>query len=219
MKQTIDTPTTPTPEQNEQPKLRLMVTRHTERLPDGTLSPEGQAQARRKGEKVKESGAEVFKAYVSDHKSGRAIETGQTISSSSQIASEHSGKQYRTHKVPDIQYDILKPDLSKLVAKASDMINTATLQDLGMSTERDDQGKLKIEFESLSADEQARIAPIRAKNQRVGINFVMQNDAAVDRMASGLAHQLAHELKLSGDILRCGIALKSRLKEMLCLTR
>lgn len=202
-------------ERMEKPKVKFMITRHAERLPSGELSPEGLEHARRKGEGVKEGGTEVFKAYVSDHKSGRAFDTGDMISKASEITSEFSRKQYRTHTVPDIQYDILKPDLAKLIPQAKDIIEEATLRELGMSTARDEKGKLKIDMEKLPLAEQERIAPVRQRNQRFGFEFFLRNDAAVERLAMGLAHQLARELALTREYLamrgRAGKPLKGDL--------
>jgi hypothetical protein len=181
-------------EHYEKPKYRLMITRHAERLPSGQLRPEGVEHSRAKGRKVKESGAEVLKAYASDHPSKRAYDTGDLISNESGIRSPLTGEQYKTREVPDIQYDILKPDLYHLVAEAKDRIEVATLTELGMSTERNDKGKLKIDMEKLPEEEQQRIAPVRQKNQAVGFEYVLANQEAVHRMAMGLAHQLKKEL-------------------------
>lgn len=185
------------PERTPEPKVRLIITRHAERLPSGVLSPEGIERARAKGRAAKESGAEVLKAYVNDHKSGRAFDTGNRISEASEITSELSGKQFRTHLVPDIQYEVLKPDLSHIISEAGDMIDEATLAELGMSTERDAKGKLKIDLGKLPMVEQERIAPVRQKNQRLGFIHALQNDAALERMAMGLAHQLTRELDIA----------------------
>lgn len=183
-------------EQAPQPKLLIMITRHTERLPSGVLSTEGVEHAKRKGVTAKESGAEVLKAYVSDHKSGRAFDTGDLISESSGILSKQTKKHFRTHKVPDIQYDILKPDLYHLIPEAKDKIEEATLKELGWSVERDERGKLKIDIGKLPLEEQERIASVRQKNQKVGMQYLIENTSAVHRMAMGLAAQLIHEINL-----------------------
>lgn len=183
-------------EKEKKPRYRLMITRHAERLPSGVLSAEGIQHARDKGKIARERGAGVLKAYVSDHKSNRAFDTGELISESSDILSGQTEKHYRTHKVPDIQYEILKPDLYHLIGKAKDLIEEATLKELGWSTERDEKGKLKIDIEKIPVEEQEKIAPTRQKNQRLGFEYLLSNDGAVHRMAIGLAHQLLRELKI-----------------------
>lgn len=186
-------------EELPQPKVLLMITRHAERLPSGVLSTEGIQHAKDKGTAAQKDGAEVLKAYVSDHKSGRAFDTGEIISESSGILLEQTGKHYRTHKVPDIQYDILKPDLYHFILEAKNLIEEATLKELGWSTERDEKGKLKIDIEALAVAEQEKIAPVRQKKQKLGFAFVLNSGEAVQRMAMGLAHQLMRELKISGE--------------------
>ncbi|MDP1833450.1 MAG: hypothetical protein Q8L11_00760 [Candidatus Moranbacteria bacterium] len=181
----------------KEPKYVFMITRHAERLASGELSPEGVENASGKGGQIGEM-AEVLKAYASDEKSDRAFVTGDLISEKSGIKSELTGKQYVTRKVEDIQYGILNPDLKKQLGKASDLINEETLRELGESTERDENGKLKVDLTKLP--DQEKIAPIRAKNQVVGFRYILreENDEAVTRMAMGLAQQLNHEFEIAG---------------------
>jgi len=178
-------------ENREKPKYRLMITRHTERLPSGELSLEGIESARRKGKALQ--GVEVLKAYASDHRSGRAYETGNLTTKESGVVSGSTGEPYRTKKVKGIQYDELNPSI---LSKAKDIIEEATLREAGMSTERGPDGKLKINIEKLPADEQMKIAPIRQKNQKLGFRFLLGDEESVHGMARGLAHQLARELKI-----------------------
>lgn len=178
-------------ENHEAPRYRLMITRHTERLPSGQLSPEGLESASRKGKMLQ--GVEVLKAYASDHKSGRAYDTGALITKESGVVSKATGEPYRTKKVKGIQYDMIPPDL---LTKAKDIIEEATLREAGMSIERGPEGKLKINIEKLPIDEQIKIAPLRQKNQKLGLRFILQNGGAVHNMAVGLAHQLARELEI-----------------------
>jgi len=186
-----------TPNQEKgKPKFKLMITRHAERMPSGELRPEGIEHSRAKGRKAKEAGVEVLKAYASDHPSRRAYDTGDLISASSYIRSPLTGEQYRTREVRGIQYDVLKPDLYYLLTEAKDLIEEATLKELGMSTERDERGKLKIDMEKLSNEEQQRIAPVRQRNQAVGFEHVLANREAVHRMAMGLANQLTRRIKV-----------------------
>ena len=179
------------------PKYVFMITRHAERLASGEISPDGMESASEKGERIGAE-AEMVKSYTSDEKSGRTFVTGDLISKKSGIKSDLTGKQYATRKVEDIQYAILGSDLKKAFGKASDLINEATLKELGESTERDEDGKLKVDVTKLP--DQEKIAPIRAKNQIVGFRYILQeeNDAAITRMAMGLAQQLNHEFEVAG---------------------
>jgi hypothetical protein len=181
----------------KEPGYVFMITRHAERLASGELSLEGIENANEKGEQISEE-AEVMKAYASDEKSNRAFITGDLISEKSGIKSELTGKQYVTRKVEDIQYGILNPDFKKTLSKAADLIIEATLKELGESTERDENGKLKVDVTKLP--DQEKIAPIRAKNQIVGFRYILreENDEAVTRMAIGLAQQLNHEFEIAG---------------------
>lgn len=181
--------------QEKQPHYVFAITRHAERLAGGELSPDGKESAKTKGAKIGGS-AEVLKTYASDEKSGRTVATGKLISEESGIKSPVMGDIYATRQVEDIQYGILSPDFKEQLTKASDIINEVTLRELGESIERDEAGKLKVDITKLP--DQEKIAPIRAKNQIVGIKELLKNDGAVGRMASGLAHQLVKEFKIAG---------------------
>lgn len=202
-------------EVEKKPKYRFMITRHAERLPSGELSPEGIAHAKQKGEVVK--GAEVLKAYASDHASKRAFKTGDLISAESGIKSEASGKQYATREVPDIQYDVLKPDLYHIIAGLKVMIEEPALKEASTLPElkklideavakdrerivskKGSDGQPMIDMEKLPVDVQMKIAPIRQKYQRVGFAKCLRDyPKAVHRMAMGLGHQLAEEFKIA----------------------
>lgn len=197
------------------PRYRLMITRHAERLPSGELSPEGIEHAKKKGAIMQN--AEVLKAYASDHKSGRAIKTGDLISKESRIKSELTGEQYPTRTVKDIQYDILEPDLYHLIPKLKLIIEVPTLAEAFLIPElkkqideavdkdrakivckQDSNGNPMIDMEKLPVDIQMQIAPLRQKNQKKGFEkFLNEYPEAVHRLAMGLGHQLAYELKIA----------------------
>lgn len=182
-------------EEERKPHYKFMITRHAERVPSGELSPEGIEHARRKGETLQ--GAEVIKAYSSDHEKKRAYETGELISKESGIKSPLTGEHYATREVPDIQYDVLKPDLYGAIAEAKSLIEEKTLEETGMSTERDEKGNLKINIEKLSKEEQIAIAPIRQKYQKLGFRYILNKPEVVHRFAIGLAHQLVNEFHIA----------------------
>ncbi|MBU4375397.1 hypothetical protein KKH38_02755 [Patescibacteria group bacterium] len=183
-------------EKEVKPKIRLMITRHAERIPSGELSPEGVKSSKEKGQKM-QSGAEVLKGYASDEKSNRTFDTSEFISNESEIKSPLTDEAYATRKVADIQYNILKPDLTRYLVEAKNLIEEATLKEIGLSTERDEKGKLKMNIEKLSKEEQIKIAPTRQKNQKLGMRFVLEKSEVVHRLAMGLAHQLVRELNIS----------------------
>mgnify|MGYP001566331759 CR=1 FL=1 len=197
------------------PRYRFMITRHAERLPSGELSPEGIEHAKQKGAIVK--GAEVLKAYASDHASKRAFKTGDLISAESGVKSEASGKQYATREVPDIQYDVLKPDLYHIIAGLKLLIEEPTLAEAFSEPElkklideavakdmekivskKGSDGQLMIDMEKLPVDIQMKIAPIRQKYQKVGFEKCLRDyPEVVYRMAMGLGHQLTEEFKIA----------------------
>lgn len=175
------------PEVEQLPRYRLMVSRHAERLPDGSLSPEGVESSKKKGKKLKEE-AEVVKGYASDEKSGRTVMTSDIISDASETTSASTKEGYRTRKVEDIQYEILNPDLIHLIGQAKEIIDEATIKELGLPE--------NTILANLPKKEQEKIAPIRQKNQELGLKLLLNYPEGVHRMSIGLAHQLAKELKL-----------------------
>lgn len=186
-------------EQEKNPRLRLMITRHAERIPSGELSPEGERKAGEKGKKM-QGKAEVLKGYASDEKSKRTIDTSNLISRASEIESPQTGDAYATREVKDIQYDILNPDLSHILKEAPQMIDEATLKELdenGYPLDKDADGKILTKLKELPKDKQIEIAPIRQKNQIIGLRHVMKNIEAVNRLAMGLAHQELKELGIA----------------------
>lgn len=203
----------PIPEQEKYPHYRFMITRHAERLPSGELSPEGIEHAKRKG--VIMAQAEVLKAYASDHKSGRAVMTGDLISKESGVTSPVTGEQYATRQVEDIQYDVLKPDLYHVIPELKLLIEKPTLEEAYQDEElkglieaeirsnssimkKNSDGNPMVDIEKLSTDVQKRIAPIRQKYQRVAFDEVFaKQPETVHRMAFGLAHQLVHEMDIA----------------------
>lgn len=185
----------PQAEEEKPPHYKFMITRHAERRPDGQLTEEGVEHAKRKGQFVGD--AEVLKAYGSDHPSGRALKTGDLISRESGIKSPATGEPYATREVSGIQYDILEPDLYHIIPEAKNLIEEATLKELGMSTERDEKGRLKINIEKLPVEEQLKIAPVRQKYQKLGFEYLLSNKDGVHRLAIGLAHQLVREFEIA----------------------
>ncbi|MDO8443933.1 MAG: hypothetical protein Q7S80_00265, partial [bacterium] len=188
-------------EAEHQPKYQLMITRHFERVPSGQLSQVGIAHAKEKGERMAGS-AEVLAARVSDHRSGRAKQTGELITASAQIKSPLTDKTYGTREVPGIQYDYLQPDMGDVVPNGKKIVERATLQELmriepdqGWTDEEDENGRLRINIEKLPLDVMERIAPIRQKYQPLAFEYLMNNEPACHRLAIGLAHQLQHELE------------------------
>ncbi|MFH1187687.1 MAG: hypothetical protein V1688_02370 [bacterium] len=190
----------PSIEQEEKPRLRLMITRHAERIPSGELSPEGVRKAGEKGKNM-QGKAEVLKGYASNEKSKRTVDTSNLISKGSGIESPQTGDAYSTKEVKDIQYDILNPDLAHVLKEAPKMINDATLEELDKtgkySLEKDADGNITTELNKLSKGVQIEIAPIRQKNQIIGLRHVMKNSEAVNRLAMGLAHQELKELGIA----------------------
>ena len=182
-------------EQIKKPKFRFMITRHAERLPTGELSEGGKEFAKSKGRQMSE--AEVLKGYASDHPSKRAYDTAELITEESDIISLLTHKPYSTRIVEGIQYGMLGPDFKPLLAKAKVVIDTATLEAAGYSIERDEKGKLKVDIDKLSLEEQTKLAPIRAERQHLGLNLLLQNPEAVHRMAMGLAAQIVKELNIA----------------------
>lgn len=175
-------------EKEKKPKYRLMITRHAERLPDGSLSPEGIKSSKRKGEMLKDS-AEVVKGYASDEKTKRTVKTSELISQSSETNSPLTGDYYKTREVKDIQYEILLPDLASLMKQAAATIDKATIEELGLSED--------TVLKNLPEDEQERIAPIRQKNQELGFRMLIKSPEGVHRMAMGLAAQLEKEINIA----------------------
>ncbi len=174
-------------EKEEKPRYRLMVSRHAERLPSGSLSSEGIEFSRRKGVKIGEA-TEVLKGYASDEKTKRTSLTSDLVSESSGIISPLTKKQYKTHIVEDIQYSVFNPDLTFLLERGKKITDEATIKELGLP-----EGTI---LEELSQEEQIKIAPIRQKNQELGFKSLFDYPEAIHRMAIGLAHQLIHEIKL-----------------------
>ena len=183
----------------EKPKYRIMFTRHAERLPTGELSEEGRKHADRKGELLRGS-AEVLKGYASDHPSKRAVDTANLISESTGIRSALTEKPYETREIRDFQYDVFAPDLTKHLKIAKDMINEVTLRDGGLSTERNENGELKIDIEKpiagMAVEEQERIAAIRQNNQKIGLDYLLSQPEVVERLASRMAERLVHEMQV-----------------------
>ena len=91
----------------------------------------------------------------------------------------------------------MKTDFDTVLQEGSSLIEQKTLEELGLSTERDDKGKFKISLTDFPSEEQERIATVRAKNQIWAFRLMMQNPEAVHRMAMGMAYQLLKESKIA----------------------
>lgn len=187
-----------TTEQERPPMTVFMMTRHADRLPSGKLSEEGEKKAVEKGSAIGLFGDDlVFKGYASDEKSDRTYLTSEILSKESGIRSPLTDSHYETRRVANIQYDILRPDFDALLKEGSNLIEEKTLEELGLSTERDDKGKFKISLTEFPSEEQERIATVRAKNQIWAFRLMMQNPEAVHRMAMAMAYQQLKESKIA----------------------
>ena len=175
------------PKVEQAPKYRLMVSRHAERLPDGSLAPEGVEASIKKGKLLSES-AEVIKGYASDEKTKRTVVTSDFISESSETTSPFTGKKYKTARRKDIQYDVLSPDLIFLLKEGKKINDDATIKELGLP-----EGTV---LENLPKEEQEKIAPVRQRNQVHGFRYLLGNSDGIHRMSMGMANQLAREFKL-----------------------
>jgi hypothetical protein len=173
------------PENKETPGYKLMVSRHGDPLLDGNLAPAGIEGSMEKGKKLGKS-AEVLKGYASDIEPNRAYLTSELIAEASEINSPSTGKRYKTRRKKGIQYNVLEPDLMGLLKKASKVTDDVTIRELGLA-----EGTV---LKDLPKEEQERIDPIRQKNIKFG--FRELHPEAIHRMSIGLAHQLAHEMKL-----------------------
>lgn len=183
-------------EKERKAEYKIMFTRHAERLASGELSEIGQENAKSKGRLLKNT-AEVFKNYSSNHSKKRAYDTAELIASEAEIISPQTQEIYKTRERPDFQYeDTLAPDLYQHIGLAKDFIEEATLKEAGMSTDRDEKGKLKINIEKLTGDEGKRIAPIRQRNQGLGYEYILSQKEVVHRMAVAFAHRINETLGL-----------------------
>jgi hypothetical protein len=182
-------------EQNEKPKYRIIFSRHGERLPSGELRPDGIERSKKRGKKWKDE-AEVLKGYSSDNPSKRAFLTADISSTESKIKSPLTDKQYKTHEDTDLQYNVFEPDLKHLLKEGKDLIEETTLKEAGLSTERDENGKLLVITSDLSKEEQLRVAPIRQENQKLAFEYVLNNPEGSHRLAMCLAHQLISKIKV-----------------------
>lgn len=199
-------------EVKNKPRFLQMITRHAERLPSGELSPAGIAHAKAKGERLGQQ-AEVLKGYASDHASKRAFDTSENISEQSGITSGLTGKRYATRYAPDIQYDVLKPDLYHVVPDAKLVIETATLDDIAKNdpdlmqeineaveksreaimVKTDKAGNPMMDIEKLPKEIQIKIGPVRQKYQRLAFEYCLNIPEVTHRMAIGLAHELVRQ--------------------------
>ncbi len=198
----------------EKPLYKILLTRHAERLPSGALSPDGIEAAKRKGESLFD--AEIVKAYASDDKSKRTVVTGDIISQESDTTWEYEDregntqeKSFTTREVSDIGYDVFKPDLYNYLKTTGSITDVATVEELdGLAgkdefawvkdTARTTEGKFAVGWEDLSQEQQIQVAPIRARNQRVGYDWLLQHEDVVHRAAFCAAHQLLKRISVAG---------------------
>lgn len=181
----------------KEPDMIIMLTRHVERLPDGSVTPEGLQRAAETGESLR--GVGIYKPYASSEKSGRTVATGKAIAEASETKSPLTGEAYRPHKVRDIDYSVVQEEFPQHFKKAKDLIETATLEELGLPIERDSDGKIKMTTDKYPKKEQIKIAPTRQKNQAVGIRYLLEQPEMVQRMAICIAHQLVERMKVTGE--------------------
>jgi len=175
-------------EAERKPHYRFMVMRHAERNIDGTLRPEGVANAQAVGETLSEN-SEVVKGYVSDEPSKRTFLTSDLISESSGIKSPLTGEKYATKEVSGLTYEILKPDLFGELERGRRVVDEVTIKELGLPADAD--------LKKLPKEEQARVSPVRQKNEPFGAQYVLSQQPVVHRLAMGLANQLVHEINIA----------------------
>lgn len=169
---------------------RIIFTRHAERLPSGELSPRGIEQARLKGVSLSLAGKRLI-SYSSDHPSKRAYDTALMIAEASNLTLSKPV----VSEVPDLSYDVLKPDLIQHLAAVKEIIDEATLKKVGLSTDRDSVGKLIVSLDELPKDQQIKIAPIRQRLQSLGFEYWMGQPSVIHRFAICLAYRLESEMK------------------------
>jgi len=106
------------PEREKAPRIYLMISRHTERMPSGELTPEGLVQSQEKGFKIGQE-AEVFKSYTSKEKSDRTYLTAEAMSQAADIESplkkdrEIGERRYGTRRRDDLAYEVILPDFKR----------------------------------------------------------------------------------------------------------
>jgi hypothetical protein len=174
-------------------KVRIIFTRHAERLPSGKLSPEGLKHAKEKGRGLSKQAAALF-SYSSDHPSKRAYDTAEVIANASGIAKPVPETGNLIEEVEDFSYDVFKPELKQYLSEAKDIIDAATLAEIGLPTERDASGELKIKPEDLPSDQQIEIARLRQENQKLGFDLWLSRPDVVHRLAICMAHRLIDEI-------------------------
>lgn len=201
-------------ESEHTPKYEIVFTRHAERLPSGELSPEGLDHAKQRGREFGQK-AETLMGYASNHPSRRAIDTAEIISAESGIRSPLTGEQYKTREITDFHYDVLNPDLKHFLTEGKDIVDEATLRSAGLSTERNERRKLKINIDELPKEEQIKIARLRQENQKLAFSYLLEQPDVVHRLAICLAHHLLRELIFYQDIKISANELKNKPKKML----
>lgn len=193
------------PEGNpELPKrsYHLRVVRHAERLPDGSLRPEGVAKARAFGATLSDSA--VVKGYASTEASGRTVKTSDLITEGSGVVSPSmvasmedetssvEGPEFATRQVDDIEYNMIEPQLLK---RASGLINKLTLEEVERTglwpTEGLDIKKLPDE---MPEEVRVKIGEIRQEKQDEGFKLLMDDAESVHNMAMGIAHQFVTKM-------------------------
>lgn len=192
---TMETMKTAEKKFEKEPDMILMCTRHAERLAGGEATEEGLEKSKRIGKSLGEIG--LYKPYPSFEK--RAQKTGEAIADGTGTKSPLTEKMYRSHRVRDIEYGFLKREYPEQFKKAKFLIEEATLREMGLPVELDDNGKIKMTTDMYSKEEQARMAPARQKNQVVGIKYLLEQPEIDHEMAFVIAHQLVERMKVSGE--------------------
>lgn len=175
-----------------EPRWRFVITRHTERLPSGEVSSQGMADSQAKGRAW--AGAEILKAYTSDHAKKRAFVTGKEISEASGVTSpvreDKDDAVYRTVERPGLQYDgVLGRRYRPLIDEAKRTIDEATCIEAGLPLDTD--------LEKVPRDLGEKLAPIRKKHQVLGVKNLIDHPEVSRRMAAGLAHALLREFDVA----------------------
>lgn len=170
-------------------KIRIIFTRHAERLPSGNLSAEGLKRAETKGKALKKD-ARAILSYSSDHPSKRAYDTAKIIADASEIIQLPEDSLHKIKEVKDFSYDIFSPDLKHFLVEVKNIIDEATLNEIGLSAEKDESGKFINSLEELPESQQQEVAQIRQKNQVLGFDFWLNQPDVVNRLAICMAHRL-----------------------------
>lgn len=192
----------PLEKHEKNPDMILMCTRHAERLPDGSVTPEGLQGAAKTGGSLQ--GVGLYKPYPSTEASGRTVITGEAIAEASATKSPLTGETYRPQKIRDIDYSVVQKEFPQHFKTAKKLIEYATLEELekmeGMPpVERDAEGNFTKLTTDYGKEDAKKIAPVRQKNQAVGIKYILDQPEMAHRMAVCIAHQLLERMKVGKE--------------------